>query len=70
MVNQISDKDICPEEHRDEGPLFVFAGDQAWLPRATIRNRGLSLHSSSTPPSLPRTLEIHESVVTSHGSPP
>ena len=21
MVNQISDEDICPEEHRDEGPL-------------------------------------------------
>jgi hypothetical protein len=23
MVNQISDKEICPEEHRDEGPLFA-----------------------------------------------
>ena len=22
MVNQISDKEICPEEHRDEGPLL------------------------------------------------
>ncbi len=22
MVNQISDKEICPEEHRDEGSLF------------------------------------------------
>ena len=22
MVNQIPDKGICPEEHRDEGPLF------------------------------------------------
>jgi hypothetical protein len=25
IVNQLSDKDSCPEEHRDEGPLAIPA---------------------------------------------
>ena len=28
MVNQISDKEICPEEHRDEGPLLNPMGNR------------------------------------------
>ncbi len=31
IVNQESDKDSCPEEHRDEGPLF---------PRSRITDHG------------------------------
>jgi hypothetical protein len=32
MVNQIPDKGICPEEHRDEGPLFT--PNQASTPKS------------------------------------
>ncbi len=32
MVNQISDKEICPEEHRDEGPLLnPIGGTGSWV---------------------------------------
>ena len=35
MVNQISDEEICPEEHGDEGPLF--ASDKgSWLERQAL----------------------------------
>jgi len=27
MVNQLSDKDSCPEKHRDEGPLLTSGKD-------------------------------------------
>jgi hypothetical protein len=39
MFNQESDKDSCPEEHRDEGSIHI---PNRFLSRATIGSRGTS----------------------------
>ena len=41
IVNQESDEDSRPEEHRDEGSLFMYQG--GFLSRATKRSRGIPL---------------------------
>jgi hypothetical protein len=42
MVNQISDEEICPEKHRDEGSLF--ASDKGAHPE-----RGRSVYPELVP---------------------
>ncbi len=41
MVNQVSDKNSCPDEHRDQAPLQVLVAQPilAVLPPATIASR-------------------------------
>ena len=36
IVNQISDKEICPEEHRDEGSLLNPIGEPGRLTDAEV----------------------------------
>ncbi len=46
MVNQISDEEICPEEHRDEGPLCI--SDEEICPESIV-TKDLSAFPMSIP---------------------
>jgi 16S rRNA (adenine1518-N6/adenine1519-N6)-dimethyltransferase len=60
MVNQISDKGICPEEHRDEGPLFTLDEGCLSLPPRPCRSHLL----------LPGWFPSHRTSITGHGARP
>src|SRR5258708_39641014 len=83
MVNQISDEEICPEEHRDEGPLCI-SDEDACAERArraegpvftrgerTLRSRWEGCRprvTTSIKPSPRIGRARHPSRVTEHGS--